>query len=75
MKKEKRKYEVKVTIDYYMYDELQDTKEIYRETWAESEKKAINNVRYNLIGKKYSTVDHDYSSRFEQYNFEIVGGN
>ena len=73
MKKERKKYKVKATIDYYMYDELYDNKEVYGETWAESEKKAINNVRYNLIGKKYNTVDHDYSSRTEVYTFEIIG--
>lgn len=75
MKKERKKYKVKVTIDYYIYDDLYDTKEAYGETWAESEKKAISNVRYNLIGKKYNTVDHRYNGCAEVYSFEIVGGN
>lgn len=67
----KQKYKVKITIDYFRFDEIYKTEILEKETMAISEKKAINNVRYNLIGNKYNSVECAFDI-VKRYNFEIV---
>lgn len=68
----KKKYLVKVTVDYYDDGCIYKTETTHHETIATSPKKAENNIRFRLIGNKYNTVDHQpYNERYsEVYNFE-----
>lgn len=70
----KKKYKVKVTKNYGDDGYIYKKEVFYKETIAISKKKAENNVRYNLIGKKYNLVDQQpNNSRFyELYEFEAI---
>lgn len=67
----KNKYKVQVQIDYFRFDEIYKTEILEKETLAVSEKKAINNVRYNLIGNKYNNVDCGFDI-VKRYDFKII---
>lgn len=67
----KNKYKVQVQIDYFRFDEIYKTEILEKETLAVSEKKAINNVRYNLIGNKYNNVDCGLDI-VKRYDFKII---
>ena len=69
----RRKYVVKVTRNRYDDGVLYESIINYYDTYAISEKQAINNIRYRVIGKKYNVVDYQpYCDRYvDQYDFQV----
>jgi hypothetical protein len=70
------KYKIKVTVSHGEDGYIYNTESFIKETVASSERKAINNIRWRLLGNKHKNdfVDHQpYTDRYyEIYDFSVV---